>query len=82
MNYTDYESANILIDGFTYGFKINYTDPRTPVVCKNLKSIYQYPEEPGYIGRSLNADLISGFEQRAFSPKRCTIEMALSNGEY
>ena len=36
MNYTDYESANILIDGFTYGFKINYTDPRTPVVCKNL----------------------------------------------
>jgi hypothetical protein len=44
MNYTDYESANILIDGFTYEFKINYTGPRTPVVCKNLKSIYQYPD--------------------------------------
>ena len=25
MNHTDYESANILIDGFTYAFKINYT---------------------------------------------------------
>jgi hypothetical protein len=44
MNYTDYESANILIDGFTYGFKINYTGPRTPVVCKKLESIYQYPD--------------------------------------
>ena len=44
MNYTDYESANNLIDGFAYGFKINYTGPRTPVVCKKLKSIYQYPD--------------------------------------
>jgi hypothetical protein len=44
MNHIDYESANILIDGFTYGSKINYTDPRTPVVCKNSKSIYQYPD--------------------------------------
>jgi hypothetical protein len=39
-------------------------------------------KEPGYIGRSQNANLISDFAQRAFSPKRCTIEMALSNGEY
>jgi hypothetical protein len=39
-----YESANILIDGFTYGFKINYTGPRTPVVCKKFKSIYKYPD--------------------------------------
>jgi hypothetical protein len=36
MNNTDYESANNLIDGFAYGFKINYTGP-----LLKIKQIYQ-----------------------------------------
>ena len=43
MNYPDEASAQILYNGFTYGFPINYTGPRTPVECNNLKSIYKKP---------------------------------------
>ena len=31
MNYPDKASAQILYNGFKYGFSINYTGPRTPV---------------------------------------------------
>ena len=40
MNYPDEASADILYNGFKYGFLINYTGPRTTVECNNLKSIY------------------------------------------
>jgi len=74
MNYTDYESANILIDGFTYGFKINYTGPRTPVVCKNLKSIYQYPDIAlQKIQSEIDFGRIMGpFSHRPISNLRCS----------
>ena len=44
MNYPDYDNAQILLNGFQYGFPIHYTGPRTSVDCKNLKSVYQYPD--------------------------------------
>lgn len=41
-----YESpdANILLEGFKYGFKLNYTGPRKTRLSKNLKSIAEFPE--------------------------------------
>ena len=43
MTYPNYDKAEILLHGFKYGFPIHYTGPRTPIDCKNLKSIYQNP---------------------------------------
>ena len=45
MNYPDKASAQILYNGFKYGFSINYTGPRTPVECKNLKSMHKNPQK-------------------------------------
>lgn len=43
MTYPNYDKAEILLNGFKCGFPIHYTGHRTPIDCKNLKSIYQNP---------------------------------------
>ena len=41
--YSRKDIAKLLKDGFTSGFKINYTGPRLPLDTKKLKSVLQYP---------------------------------------
>ena len=36
-----YKDKQFINDGFSYGFRLNYTGPRSPRDSKNLKSIYQ-----------------------------------------
>lgn len=43
--YPNREDAILLIDGFTNGFKVNYSGPRLPFDCKNLISAEQHAHE-------------------------------------
>ena len=38
-NYPNQVDANMLLDGFTNGFKLYYHGPRMPLDTKNLKSV-------------------------------------------
>lgn len=42
-NYPHKDVANLLSDGFHYGFKLQYEGPRLPSESKNLKSVLQNP---------------------------------------
>ena len=41
--YPDREAADILYNGFRYGFRINYAGPRVPYESRNLKSVLNNP---------------------------------------
>lgn len=43
MNYPKKYVASRLIQGFSQGFKLQYTGPRFPIQCNNLKSANDYP---------------------------------------
>jgi len=74
MNYPDEASAHILYTGFKYGFPINYTGPRTPVECKNLKSIYKNPQKAfEKIQSEIDLNHIAGpYDKRPISNLRCS----------
>jgi hypothetical protein len=42
--YDNQSDAKYLLDGFTFGFKLQYSGPRLPINSKNLKSVSYYPE--------------------------------------
>lgn len=44
-NYPDKESALLLKNGFTYGFRLNYTGPRKFLMSKNLVSAEEFKED-------------------------------------
>ena len=44
-HYPDKQAANILVNGFTEGFRLEYCGPRIHVMSRNLLSAYQYPQE-------------------------------------
>ena len=41
--YPDREAADIIYNGFIYGFHINYAGPRVPYESRNLKSVLNNP---------------------------------------
>jgi hypothetical protein len=41
--YPDREAADILYNGFRYGFRINYAGPTVPYESRNLKSVLNNP---------------------------------------
>ena len=41
--YPDRQAADILCNGFRYGFRINYAGPRVPYESRNLKSVLNNP---------------------------------------
>ena len=41
--YPDPEAADILYNGFRYGFRIDYAGPRVPYESRNLKSVLNNP---------------------------------------
>ena len=40
---SDREAADILYNGFRYGFRIHYAGPRVPYESRNLKSVLNNP---------------------------------------
>ena len=44
-NYPNSADKQILLDGFQYGFRVQYDGPRLPFNCKNLVYAYQYDSE-------------------------------------
>lgn len=43
-NYPDREISDYLIEGFSEGFRVQYSGPRLPLSCDNVLSADQYPE--------------------------------------
>ena len=43
--YPDRINSYFLLDGFKHGFHLGYKGPRIPLLCKNLKSAYDNPNE-------------------------------------
>lgn len=43
-NYPDFKFKNELLQGLKFGFKLNYTGPRTPIFCPNSKSVLENKE--------------------------------------
>ena len=74
MSYPDYENADILLNGFQFGFPIFYSGPRTPVDCANLKSVYQNPETTfTKLQSEIDLGRIAGpFRRRPISNLRCS----------
>lgn len=73
-SYPDKLNADILYDGFSTGFKINYTGPRVAYDSKNLKSVFQNPD---LVSKKIQSEIDLGriagpFIHRPISNLRCS----------
>ena len=70
--YPDREAADILYNGFRYGFRINYAGPRVSYELRNLKSVLNNPAIAWEkVMNEVNAGRIAGpFSYRAISNLR------------
>ena len=65
--------AKLLKDGFTSGFKINYTGPRLPLDTTNIKSVLQYPVAAyDKVENEISLGRIAGPKFRPISNLRCS----------
>ena len=73
-DYPKHDIAELLKNGFTYGFKINYTGPRMSFETKNLKSVLQNPDAAiKKVENEIVLGRIAGpFESRPISNLRCS----------
>ena len=61
----DHPDKNCILEGFTYGFHLNYSGPRQFMYSKNLKSCFEHPHVVAEkIRKEVTAGRVSGpFEQ-------------------
>jgi hypothetical protein len=66
--YPNRDDAFVLLDGFTSGFRVNYTGPRIAFNCKNLISAEQHEAELNVkVSKEIEAGRIVGpFQDRLF----------------
>ncbi|KAJ8310239.1 hypothetical protein KUTeg_012104 [Tegillarca granosa] len=58
--------ANLLVDGFTNGFKLNYHGPRVAKDCQNLRSVRNF-QALSLVSKEINLKRIAGlFSSRPF----------------
>ena len=71
-NYDNQTVAKLLFDGFNKGFKLQYEGPRSPTVCKNLKSIELHQEDAlALVMKEVHLGRIAGpFPYKPFSNLR------------
>ena len=70
--YPNRDDAFVLLDGFTSGFRVNYTDPRIAFNCKNVISAEQHEAELNVkMSKEIEAGLIARpFQDKPFSNLR------------